>query len=518
VAFRGWYTYGYDNGREGFNPNTTAIAPATIASLHLAWQVNYHDFNTWTQPILADNVPGHRAVLFVGGSSGNEQAFDALSGAQLWKTSLGQTQFSCGGGPAYLGIGGSAAYDPGSQTLYVAANSNASLNGTANPAIVRLAASNGSVVGRIGVEPSPLPGELDLTHTSVALANGRAYVGTGSTCDLSSWRGRVAQADAGLTTTSSFYTVWNQGGAYSGGGVWGEGGVALDASGNVYTGVGNADTNSGTVGPQAPFAQTTNETVGYGEHVVKLGGDLSGPLANQRPNFGSPIDWDLTGSPALFHPLGCGTLAALQGKAGFLVAYDTANLNAGPFAAMQLSPSTYDAPYLGNPGYSPITGLLYASVETGMASVTTPGLVAFSITCGSPPSLSLVWTAAFGPDSFSASLPRSAVTVTAGGVAFVGTPCNSNGAGGCTSTATSPAGGALWAIDATNGTVLHGGKPLLITADIIRMAPIVDGNWVYVVDNSANLYGFTTDPGVPAIAIRRGIANVRSNFSVLRRR
>jgi len=47
--------------------------------------------------------------------------------------------------------------------------------------------------------------------------------------------------------------------------------------------------------------------------------------------------------------------------------------------------------------------------------------------------------------------------------------------------------------------VLGGGKPLLVTSDNIRMAPVVDGSWVWVFDESGNLYGLTIDPSVKAI-------------------
>jgi len=122
----------------------------------------------------------------------------------------------------------------------------------------------------------------------------------------------------------------------------------------------------------------------------------------------------------------------------------------------------------------------------------------------------MAWHASFGPDSFTAGLPRSAVSVTAGGAVFVGTPCSPDGRGGCSATATSQSGGAMWAVDATNGAVLNNGKPIVMTGSVIRMAPVIDANWVYVTDNSGHLYGFTTDPSVPAKAIMRTFADPRS--------
>jgi hypothetical protein len=75
-----------------------------------------------------------------------------------------------------------------------------------------------------------------------------------------------------------------------------------------------------------------------------------------------------------------------------------------------------------------------------------------------------------------------------------------------------PANGALWALDATTGTILNGGKPLLFTGDVIRMAPVVDGNWLWVIDNSGNFYGLTIDPSVPKIAARRAFRSALSRY------
>ena len=456
--------------------------------------------------------------MFVGGGTGNVIALDATSGARIWQQSFGNTRYSCGTGTStsYFGVQGTFVYDPDSQSLYVPTNANAMIDGTAETSIVRLSAATGTPLGRIDLGANALAGELNFTHTALALASGRLYLGTSSTCDISSWRGRVASADANLSNAQTFFTVWSSASPVSGGGVWGEGGVAIDGAGAVYTGVGNADTNGGASGPQPPFVQNTNEHAGYGDRFLKLGADLSYAASNVPD--ATTGDRDLTGSPVLYTPLACNdALASLQGKDGLLITYDTQGISQGPVAEIRLSPSTGDAPYLGNPGYSPTTGLLYASVETASTGLVSPGLLAYRpIGCGGSTSLALAWSATFGPDSYAAgaSEPRSGVTVTAGGVVFVGTPCNPNGAGGCNPTISGP-GGALWAIDASNGTVLNGGKPIVITGDVIRMAPIVDGNWVFVVDNSANLFAFTTDSSVPAKAAVRTFANLR--FPPIRR-
>jgi hypothetical protein len=81
-------------------------------------------------------------------------------------------------------------------------------------------------------------------------------------------------------------------------------------------------------------------------------------------------------------------------------------------------------------------------------------------------------------------------------------PCTPDGNGGCGSPGTP--GGALWAVDATTGAVLGGGKPLLTTAGAVRMAPSADGQWLFLLDGSGNFYGLTVDSAVPAIKAQAG--------------
>ena len=175
-----------------------------------------------------------------------------------------------------------------------------------------------------------------------------------------------------------------------------------------------------------------------------------------------------------------------------------------------MSKPYYSAAYLGNPTYSPVTGLLYAGVASSQGgSIRPPGLIAVQPSgCSGS---TILWNTAFGPDSFaySPAQTRGAPTVTAGGVVFVGTPCTPDGTGGCGTPSGTPSG-AIWAIDASSGALLHGGKPILITPGQIRMAPTVDGDWVYVYDNNGDLYGLTIDAvTTPSASLRRTPAFVR---------
>jgi hypothetical protein len=120
----------------------------------------------------------------------------------------------------------------------------------------------------------------------------------------------------------------------------------------------------------------------------------------------------------------------------------------------------------------------------------------------------IVWSSAFGPDAYGSQgggYPRSAPTVTAGNLVLMGTACEPDTGGTCGGSDSSNVGGAVWLLDATTGTVVNGGVPLVRTPNDVRMAPVVDGNWVYVLDNGGNLYGFTLDPRIAAVAAPAGI-------------
>jgi hypothetical protein len=532
VTFNDYTTFGYDNQRDAFNPNSSAITDASIANLHLGWQASLGDYNTQGQPVLATEIPGHAGVLFLGGGTGNVYAYDALTGALLWTKALGQETFSCEGGQTiYFGVGGSAAYDPGSKSLYIVGNKNSAVNANATNSLVRLDGATGTILGQTNIAPNPLgPSELDFSHTSVTLgSNGLAYVGTSATCDISSWRGRVAAVNVpAMTLANTFFTVWNSTTQpWGGGGIWGWGGVSLDASGNVFTGVGNTDNGATTHGSiVAPFVAAPEEYSGLGDAFIKVSSDLSTLEDSNHPipvaNFVPPsVDLDVQGTPAIFQPSGvaCDPLAAVQGKSGELTIYDTTKVGSGPLMQYPLAPSTYADGFLGGPAYSPATGLLYAAVTSSGGSLYPPGMIAISPGCGSP---SVLWHTAFGPDSYPDGVPRSVPAASAGGVVFVGTPCTSDGNGGCTGTTDvvahrasaalvrpkiccAPPGsgrGALWALDATSGAVLNNGLPLVLTNAPLRAPPTIDGNWIYVIDMSGNMYGLTIDPSVPAAQTR----------------
>jgi hypothetical protein len=509
AAFVDWPMYGYDQEHSGFNPSSTTITPASISSLHLGWQIQTNGGQT--QPVVASNIAGHKALLIIANYVAVE-AHDALTGGLVWSSTLPKQDVqACG----TSGVSGTVVYDKALGAIFAVA-------GTGNPApnhivLYKLDVGTGVQTGSVDVTPTLQLGEANDSHAAVAMANGQIYVGTGSDCEGSagiaypSWRGRVVSVNPStMALNNTFFMTWGQGtpvANYGGGGVWGWGGVTADASGNIYAAGGNAETNM-TVGTgttiTAPFTATDNEQAGFAEHIVKISPDLTTVLGSNYPGFNFAIgydDLDFTGSPVVFQPNGCpNPLTATQGKGGTLVIHNTTDMSVAQ--TYMLSVPAAKAFYMGNPAFSPVTGYVYAAITAQGAgsSMLAPGLAAIG-SCGT----TMPWHAVFGPDSTTyakGSNPRSAPTVTAGGVVFIGTVCTPTAAGGCGAPGT--ANGAIWAIDGSTsppagGTVLGGGNPILHTGSPIRVPPTVDGQWVYVYDTSGNLYGLTIDPTVPAI-------------------
>jgi hypothetical protein len=345
----------------------------------------------------------------------------------------------------------------------------------------------------------------EFLHTALTFANGKIYGGTGSTCDITPWQGRVFAVDAGSHAVSTFLTTYNQGGAYGGGGVWGWGGVSVDG-GSVYAAVGNADTAPQTL----PFVQAPYETSGYGEQVVALSSGLTSVLGSNSPNFtenpSTATDIDLSGTPVLFQPPGCPPLLAVQGKAGFLFIYNRTNMS--PLAQFQFAPSSDHAHFTGLPAYSSATHLLYASVPASIGSYG-PGmaLISFGTLC----TPAVAQQPRFGPDAFTGfasgwNHARSTPTY-ANGVVFMGT------ADGILWARDATTGNALWDSNNTGGLNAHGqqwaNSPS--AGDQIRFGPAVTGGWVYVVEaTSGSLYALTVDaPSASAASALRSAVTSR---------
>jgi glucose dehydrogenase len=513
-----WPTYGYDAQRTGESPDTS-ITSSNVGNLKLVWahqgdlpSPNGGEFNLESQPILATKVPvagTPRDLLYIGGGSGNVYALDAQKGKVLWQDQLAPGSYTCGGSVGPYGVQATFALDRTNGVIYVP-------DGVHRIHALDLAtgADRWSVdVVAPGTDDGSDTELRAFVHTGLNLVNGKLYAGTSGVCDITPWRGRVAVVDVAThTLQNTFYTVANFTGVpgtfYSGGGVWGWGGVSAEADGSyVYTGVGNADTAAQT----GSFVQAPSETAGFAEHVVSIRGDLTltgGALDSNAPSLqflSNPLsasDIDLSGTPVLFQPPGCSQpLLAVQGKEGYLFIYRRGSLSSGPIFEEQFSISSDYAFYMGLPAYSKQTGYLYTAIPTaGSLSGYAPGLAILQPINGCT-SFGVVAHPSFGPESTDPMLftndtenPRSSPTVV-NDVVFIGTP-----------------DGVLWARNAKTGAALwdsaSGGawakQPL---GDEIRFGPVVSGGMVFIVEtNSASIYALTVNGSSTAAALRSTLA------------
>ncbi len=506
AAMVDWPTYGYNNARTGESPDTT-ITTSNVKTLQLAWSVQNLDFNIEVQPIVATGVMiggVSHDVVYVGGGSGTVYAFDAFTGGTpLWTRQLPPGSYAClddngnPGTPGPFGVAGTFALDRTNGALYVP-------DGVHTVHALDLA-TGADKWAPVNVAPGPSDDGSDenlreFLHTALTFSNGKIYGGTSSTCDLTPWRGRVFEIDAGSHALTTFYTVYNSAppgqtaGAYGGGGVWGWGGVSTDGS-SLYFGVGNTDTST----PQSsPYVAAPSETSGFGEHVVKLSTDLGTVQDSNWPNLSAVADdIDLSGTPMLFQPPGCTSpLLALQGKQGYLLIYNRSNLSNGPIATFETSPASDASHNLGVPAYSSQTHKLYASLSTGFNGYS-PGMLIVSFAGCTPTSTT---QASFGADSdsYGAANPRGTATI-ANGVAFMGSPDGILWARDATT------GAALWDSNNTNGQNTYGLQWAANPAgDEIRPGPAVTGGWVFVTAmDSGSLYALRVSGAATSSAQRK---------------
>ena len=141
----------------------------------------------------------------------------------------------------------------------------------------------------------------------------------------------------------------------------------------MFTAVGNGDTGDGYGTIAAPFVAMPVEYGGYADALLELSGNLSTVLASNHPTpqnyYAYSGNIDQQGTPVVFTPLGCGTMLAGQGKSGELSLYDESSLGSGPVAQYQMSPSSAAGQFIGEPAYSPATGLVYSNVMTSAFAV-----------------------------------------------------------------------------------------------------------------------------------------------------
>lgn len=245
----------------------------------------------WANPLDAGAVYGQPLVadgrVFVVTERDDVYALDAHDGHVLWEHNIGtpltnvQGVTGCGDIDP-LGITSTPVVDPATNTLYVVGEVTA---GGSLPAVThQLVGFNivsGAVVRSADADP-PLPSGENarylLQRASLALANGRVYVGFGGNAgDCGIYHGWLVGVGESASTPAVSFEVASDG---YGGAIWESGGPAVDNAGNVYVTTGNAN-------PQPPAGP---DPKAFTESAVKLGPDLGTPLASYKDTLAGGDD------------------------------------------------------------------------------------------------------------------------------------------------------------------------------------------------------------------------------------
>jgi polyvinyl alcohol dehydrogenase (cytochrome) len=278
-----WPSYHADQSRTG------AVVGATpLSSVTRKWSTDLGGA-VFGQPVVGDGR------IFVGTEENRVVAVNPSNGAVIWSTSLGapltnvQSVAGCGDIDP-LGITSTPVIDPTTDTVFVVGEISDG-NGSVHHQLEGLNMETGAVTVSERVDP-PLPnGEKAvnlLQRTSLALANGRVYVGYGGNYgDCGSYHGWVVGvATSGVPDLVSFEVASDgQGGA-----VWQSGGApAVDSHGYLYVTTGNANPDPPQGGPDPKK---------FTESVVKLTPSLV-PLASFKDTVAGGDEDLSTGNPVL---------------------------------------------------------------------------------------------------------------------------------------------------------------------------------------------------------------------------
>ena len=249
-----WLTYQGGADRRGVGP-----ASPTFGAPKPAWTANV-DGALYAQLLVAGNV------VVAATENDSVYGFDSKSGRQLWRVHLGEPvagdSLPCGNiSPS--GITGTPVIDAATRTVYLVA-----FLQPFHHELYALALDTGAVRWHRSIDA---PGAAPNTHqqrSALTLAGGNLYVPYGGLLgDCGQYKGTVVGLKADGSGDLFSWTI----AAPREGGIWAPGGAALDAAGDLYVALGNA--------------QPTG-TFNYGNAVVRLD-----PVLKLK-DYWAPRDWD----------------------------------------------------------------------------------------------------------------------------------------------------------------------------------------------------------------------------------
>ena len=335
-------TYHNDNARTGQNLQESILTPANVNSRQFGKLFAVAlDGYVYAQPLyLAEVRIGASAhnVVYLETENDSVYAIDADSGTIYARVGLipagGSTvssaDLNCGDLVPQVGITGTPVIDSTSGTLYLIAKSK-----TASGSIVQylhaldvstlaekfggpiqIAATASGTASDGNGSTVTFNSRNQINRAALLLENGHVVIGWAGHCDAMPWHGWVISYSASTLAQEAVFNTTADG---SGGGVWmSGGGLAADASGNIYVPTGNGSWNGST---------------DFGDSIIKLAPPAGGHFVvsdyftpwNQATL--SSNDADLGSGGLVLMPTAAGGLRiAQQGKFGALVLLNGANL------------------------------------------------------------------------------------------------------------------------------------------------------------------------------------------------
>lgn len=353
----------------------------------------------YAQPLYFEGGPGGKDLLIVATEQNQVSAFDAKSGAVVWRKTLGtparRSNLPCGN-ISTLGVTGTPVIDAASRTLVVAAMTLES--GTPKHKIFALSLDDGSTRTGWPVDVGARARANNLTFNSsvqnqrgaLVILNDTVYVPYGGHYgDCGNYHGWVVGVPL---KNPSAVIAWAT--RAKAGGLWSPGGIASDGA-SLYVVTGNSMAPNGGI-------FTAPSTWGDGEAVLRLPPSLK--FSAQEADYAAAMNWqaldradsDVGGSgPMLFDvpnsmPSKLGIALGKDGSAYLLNALHLGGMGRWVASKKVSSEMIITAPA----AYATPRGTFIAFKGSGAGcSSTQRKITALKVTPGSPPQVSVAWCA-----------------------------------------------------------------------------------------------------------------------------
>lgn len=354
---------------------------------------------TYAQPLYFEGGPGGKDIVIVATEQNEVSAFDAMTGAMVWRKMLGATSAN-GGGPGGcslgnitpLGVTGTPAIDAKSRTLFV----NAMVSNKHQ--IFALSLDDGATKMGWPVDVGTVSGGSLMFNQpahnqrgALTVLNGMVYVPYGGHFgDCGDYHGWVVgvpidnpKAPIGWATRAAA------------GGIWAPSGVASDGK-SVWVATGNTMAR-----PSASFPSFSSPAMwGDGEAIIRLGADLK--FSADPKDFFTPQNWasldqgdlDVGGSGVVLFSVPGATpsdLAIAFGKNGnaYLASRDNLGAMGDGIASTKVSGEQIMQSAV---AYTTPTGTFVAMRARGQSCPSGAGsITALKISAASPPAITTGW-------------------------------------------------------------------------------------------------------------------------------